>query len=389
MKFFYKALIFLMLMLVLYTPHILVFGYVIKGIYFVFVGAILWILTNFKIEVFVLHMMVIVTFVFSATFFSNFYLSSELLRQAIIFFALAVFLSALYKLSRRVLCHKGFVKVLCAVILVQSLAVLLSATIPNFAQEFHQIFVLTARGSRYIGEDVLINRYSGFAPSGFSILSVYTAMLLVLLDRERNVMNSAWLLNFTIGVGLASLIFIGRLGLYIALAYFCARFLISKPLRSLGLLSLVMVLFIISPYGVAFFENLPAIFFAFELFFEGSSQTTTTLVNSEYFFPQVSLFGDGRLLRSEGGVDSDVGFVKMLSAVGYFGVVTFYTCFIALLIFGATGKKSQIGATSILLLSCIYLIGNLKDLYFLSSGYTQALLLALLFEKARGNSVNG
>tara|TARA_B110000503_G_C7046757_1_gene370531 strand:- start:62 stop:967 length:906 start_codon:yes stop_codon:yes gene_type:complete len=264
-------------------------------------------------------------------------------------------------------------------LVLQSLVIIASALLDGFSDSFHSVFVLSDKAEQYIGTNVLVNRYAGFAPSGFSLLSVYMALLAILVNESTGEGERSGAHYIFILVVMFALIFVGRSGLY----YFLMYLIVSGTVFSLRSLVIVLgVLFV----TVGFASNISLDFsnyfdFAFEIFLNGFSSTSTdTLLDNEVFVPEGSFFGSGNLVRAEGGANSDLGWIKLLTCFGYAGVLIYFALFFYVFSNGLNPRSCR-SAIFLYLMAAIFIF-NFKDLYLLSSGYIQVFIIMYFMHRS-------
>ena len=381
MSFLINLMRFCLVGIFLFTPHLNIFGYHLKSVYLLasLAGLQLFFQRDVNKHLVILCSvvcaLVTIGFVFNAT------VSFEIIRQVIIFVVLFIFYGGLIKRSSFTQDIQGqLVNFIFLWLVLQSFIIIVSATSENFAEAFHSIFLLTERGDRYIGEDVLVHRYSGFAPSGFSIMSVYMALLTIFVDRV-GLAKKAYTYRFSFFVlVLVALIFVGRSGLYLLATYIIIVSIKSNFKQ--GLLVSLIGIFLMSRMP-EFSETMISSFkFAFELFLSGgTSYSTATIIENELFLPEPSFWGHGVLVRSEGGVESDLGWVKLLYCFGYAGTIVYFMTFTYLISNGF--RRAIMMSPMFLIVLASFIIFNFKDLYFLASGYIQVVIVFYFFNREK------
>lgn len=380
MPYFYRSIRFVLLGLFLFTPHLAVLGYTVKTIYIICVLAIFGLFFKRSVDSKLLILVSVVFLLLCIGFIFNQTVSLELVRQVFIFSMLFLAYEAMSGQRREGFSNSfrliSYIKIW---LLLQSLAIIASALLDGFSDSFHSIFVLTDKAERYIGANVLVNRYAGFAPSGFSLLSVYMALLAILVNEstdkgERSVAHFGIIL-----VVMFALIFVGRSGLYYLIMYFILSGTVFR-LRSFAIVLGVVF------FTVGFASNISlALFnyfdFAFELFLNGFSSTSTdTLADNEVFVPDASFFGSGNLVRAEGGAGSDIGWIKLLTCFGYLGVLIYFSSFLYVFSNGLKAKSWR-SPVFLYLLAAMFIF-NFKDLYLLSSGYIQVFIIMYFMHRS-------
>jgi hypothetical protein len=378
LKFFRETSHFLFIGILIFTPHLSIFGYRLKTIYIVVFIAFLSLIIKRAVDKKVFILLCLVCFLVSTNFIFNASVSVEVLRQIFIFLALFIcFDLSLDQHPRSVFGITSPMRYIQVWLVLQSLVIISSALIDGFAQNFHSVFLLTERAERYIGVDVLVNRYSGFAASGFSTLSVYMGLLGVLVN-ETLLKSKDSLHRATFNIVLVfALFFVGRSGLYIYMVYILISGMLLKTSNliwlSIFVFSVALLDFELSD------ELLTYLRFAFELILNGSSSSTDQLLEHEYFLPQPSFWGSGSLLRSEDGVNSDAGWVKLLYCFGYLGTIFFVAGF--LYVFSNGFRLKVVASTVFVFFIGVFFLFNFKDLFFLSSGYIQAYIILYLLNR--------
>jgi hypothetical protein len=373
MIYFNKLAHFLLLGFFLFTPHLAIFGFTVKTIYILFLIAIFSLLFKRSIDTKLFILVSFMALLLCISLILNQTISLEVVRQVFIFTILfLVYEFIIGSQSENFLNSSRLVSYIKIWLFLQSLVIIASALIEGFADSFHSFFLLSEKAERYIGTEVLVNRYAGFTPSGFSLLSVYMALLAIFINestkkRKRSV--SHFLFIFVV---LIALVFVGRSGLYFFLLYLFLSGNIFR-IRSLAFITAASLLaFIISP-NISF-DLFNYFDFAFELFINGfSSNSIETLANNEIFVPEPSFFGSGNLVRAEGGADSDIGWIKLITCFGYLGVLIYFSLFFYVFSNGLNARS--LTSPIFLYLMAALVVFNFKDLYLLSSGYIQVFII--------------
>ena len=374
MIFLTNISVFFYVGLLLFTPHVLS----LPMIYFIALVELLFFTLRPSISrSFFYFIFFILTAGFIASFI-NAYLSLEFVRQLLIFIIMCLGISRVFSKMG----EKHLINIIWVWLIIESLIVITSGFFNDFALHFHDLFTLTEKGYRYIGDNVLVNRYSGLSPSGFSLLSIYLSLLLVML-LESNFLSQLKKVTVLFLV-VISLLFIGRSGLFVMILYLffkSSRYMLSSKGFSYIVLAWSIILLVIS---LESFVQTSFLVFALEPFFKGfDSVTLSTLINTELFFPDEGLLGSGALIRSEGGVDSDVGWVKLAAFWGYFFTLLYALSFVVLFFY-----KLQFNYMfQVLFFITIWFVFNFKDLLFVSSGYIQAFIILFLISRTRGQDV--
>jgi hypothetical protein len=261
----------------------------------------------------------------------------------------------------------------------QSLVIIASALLDGFSDSFHSVFLLTEKAELNIGKDVLVNRYAGFAPSGFSLLSVYMALLAILVNESTHKSERSGMHYIFILLVMFALVFVGRSGLY----YFLIYLIVSGTFFRLRSLIIVLGIYLVT---IGFVSDISLDLynyfdFAFEIFLNGfTSITTDTLLENEVFVPEGSFFGSGQLVRAEGGPNSDLGWIKLLTCFGYLGVLIYFALFFYVFSNGLNPRSFR--STPFLYLMAAIIIFNFKDLYLLSSGYIQVFIIMYFMHRS-------
>lgn len=381
----HKVSQFLLLGIFIFTPHVAILGSRVKGIYILSFLALITLMRMRYVDhrmtlfVYLISILMGISFAFNGT------VSVEAVRQVLIFTILYLSFQGIFKATPSNFDRQRDVILFIKIWLtLQSGVILASVFIDGFVNNFHDIFLLTEKAERYIGSNVLVNRYSGFAPSGFSLLSIYMALLAVLVNESTERSERSFLHYAFIIVVALSLIFVGRSGLY----FFVCYLIISMSLFSLRF---YLICFLLVLVFTVKFNNISGdlwnyLDFAFELFLNGFSTTSTdTLIEDEVFVPEFTFWGSGELLRVEGGANSDIGWIKLLTCFGYVGVTLYFVLFIWTF---SGGLKSGFYRLPILyyIISAI-VIFNFKDLYFLSSGYIQVFIIVYYMQLGQKRGV--
>lgn len=306
----------------------------------------------------------------------NLHFSFEFLRQIFLFLILYIFIKFWMEEFLKKYSLSSFIDILFYAVFLNSFVIIFSALSDEFSKSFYSFVMLTDKAHRYIGDNVLVSRFSGFAPSGFSIFSVYYALLLILINEMKLFFRSnvSFVYLFFILLSCIALVLIGRSGLLLFILYFLLRlFSFNFKFIIFFFFAAASFLFLIS--SIVFSDEFILYFeFAFEIFLNNfSTESTDTLLSNEYFIPDVGIFGNGRLTRDEFGQNSDVGFIKFL---GYMGPIILIAYLFSFVTFFSNSFKAfkDFKMLSFFYFSS-YLIFNFKDFYFLSSGYIQAFLI--------------
>ena len=355
-------------MVVLFTPHLFFFPL----IYLVAIVEAHYLLKLRIISKTLLLFLLSISTVLSVSFATNGVISKEIVRQIIVF-------AILFLAIRRIYIRDGertFLKYIMGLLGIQCLLILCSAYIEGFAVQFHEFFTLTEKGYRHIGENVLVNRYSGFAPSGFSFLSAYMALLGIIIIQDVNIRKHHKFILFLVLV--VAIFSVGRTGL-ILLSVFLMLEAFKKNKAFIALC--IPISFIILPYikGLEFPYGTLLNFVLDPLVNGFESVTLKALITNEWYLPEIYLFGDGLFFRSEGGELSDVGLVKYLGAIGPIMLFLLMIVFLGFFFWGV--RKDKLGI--VITFSIFWLLLNFKDFYFVSSGYVQAFIIVWLLTRQR------
>lgn len=309
---------------------------------------------------------------------------------------------ALYK-SRylsTLLIHMFYVGVLHGLIII---AILVSANARAIAES------LFFYSDKAVVSLLTLSSSSGILFEGYGILSITQAMTfvcgLVVMSVDYQLRGAVGTMKFVIGatVIFVSIVLSGRTGLLVFLVGLAVFGAVSMVARSSGesgrsrkfpMLVLVAVLSALTVYSVSFVEELTGISNAlrhgFELYFvyadEGRIGTASTDVLFGRMFHGVTdlvglLFGTGNYL-SDGSLESDVGYVKLLFGSGIVGIVAALGYYVHVGFVAYHERTSNRSIAFILTyLCCTMLVVNLKDFYIDNmQGQTQifSLCFALL-----------
>lgn len=346
----------------LFTPHLFFF----PTIYLVLlIETTLFFFTRKIKKDFLIFLSIVLLMSLISSTFNNIF-SFEFFRQVIIFFILYLGLNRIYDNLN----DSTFFKLILCWLLLQCLVIILSGLLPTFANFFHDIFTLTDKAQRYIGDNVLVNRYSGFSPSGFSTLSVYLTLLLFLIINNDNFSGFTKVITSTLVF--FAIVFVGRSGFVSLFLYTIFISLFSIRSFLIFIFSILIIFLNIQfLFDIDISQN-KAVEFAIDPFINGfDSVTLKVLLDSEIYFPEFSLFGNGALIRSEGGEHSDLGWVKLVGFWGY--IFTFTYGFLFIWFVCNNSERNHKSLVYIFLI--IWTFFNFKDMYFLSSGYIQAFII--------------
>jgi hypothetical protein len=327
--------------------------------------------------------------------------SIELFIKAVLYFMSSYFIVEIYfklykdKYEDVLIKHVFIVGVLNSIITISFyVSSSLRMTAINFL-EFSDIHEAWAKEGRRIFDISM-----GGGSSGSVVFAVLFILGLNLLIKEKNKIKYliGLLLNFV------AIILTGRAGLYIVII--CAPFyyyLISKLSKNnlklsnkafgykntlkIAIITIVLVFMTISflPNSIKDqFMNTTAKW-AFESLYNQrdgqgfTSQSMEVVFGQMYFIPKDNLiFGNSNFGRTGGVlpyIQSDVGYVRTLHALGILGIVIIYSPFIYLIFFAYKKIKMCYSANVLLFYSLITIVVNFKEFHYMPRGGASILFL--------------
>lgn len=405
---------FLGLFFLLFSPHILIFGVVIKTVYlFVVVpgimGMLLYIYSHKRniIE----RNMLLVMFIALVYFFLISGLNSfqdlsvikEILMGFVILFACYYYAYRYYKIYRDRFVFRLFSDLNKAGVL-HSVIVIATFLSPGFKLFLYSFISVTDKSMRYLFGEVLYERYQGIVPSGFSFLSTTHALLLVIgvwaFYMNDNKYKLGHIIIFWLGqlIIFASICLIGRTGLVVIIIF--AIFLIilriqefikDSRLSKKTFKLLVALLIILTPivFTVPFSKYQKNIDYAFQTVINYSESreldpSTTDVLQNHFIFPDNAfelLFGTGNFGRSDKlpCIPSDVGYVLFIYGAGIFGMLVGYSFYFIGLCYAYKYRRLNPYLFSFIAVYFLALIVlNLKDYYYISyAGYSQVFFIMM------------
>jgi len=263
--------------------------------------------------------------------------------------------------------------------------------------------VLVINDDRYLSS----SRMKGFSNSGGAGLSylqtigVFTACSLFLVEKTK---RNIYFLILSIVIITVSQIFIARTGMFFSILIIAGMVLqrainkgslvtFSKQVLGIGILAFLVfnAYFLLIPSDKAEAFNDKVLGRALEFYenYESSgefSTNSTTALNSMYFLPKTelqTLFGAGIWDDAPGTrktysrqVDSDVGYVRIIFAVGLFASIFFYSIYFRFLKGLYESEFSRYFKLGLLCLLLIFVMGEFKEPFLIrSSGIIKSLCL--------------
>ncbi len=276
-------------------------------------------------------------------------------------------------------------------ILINSLIILLTVYSNEFKEFIYQYIYITEKAERYLFGDVEVNRYPGVTVSGFTALSVMTAIIILFLmmfgikyveTRDKRLLK----IYAICLISTFSLIFVARTGLYISLIILLGFSLIYalKILQNKAFfLSVKISILCLCFYFAVGETNYLFTSFAFEIinnYFSGEglrSVSTDNLIEKEFFFPinfTEFLIGNGNFGRGSEYISSDIGWVLFINFGGILGSIIIYLPLLYIGLGGFIYKKNKYFGLFLFFSMLILLICNFKDIFYLSHGYIQPII---------------
>ncbi len=421
-KLFNQHLPLLFLMtLFLFTTQFNIIGLQIKSYWFCVLGLALYEILRYGIVrqygAFLVTLIIAYIYILiNQLIFGRFdeFISTQMLSAVLILFSASA-LVRLYKTAFFLDWRDVIINHIIAAALLNSIVIILSVFSSEFREFFYSIVYITEKASKYLTETAVHTlRYPGFTVSGFSFLSVMTALIVLaaMLHHKfvlgfSNGSNTTTRFLFIILI-ILTLIFVARTGLLISIVLFVVylTFFVSYNIRRRNFAMPLIAFFILAAIAgsvLYLFEDYTA--FAFELIInyvsgEGFSTTSTdTLKDNEFFFNDdqfLFLFGTGNFGRGHDYIDSDIGWVLFFSGAGAIGTMILYLPLIYLAASGFINRAEPYMKIYMLVSVSLLLLANFKDIYYLSHGYIQPIMLffAIIVHSKRlhknsFNSLNG
>lgn len=402
------------LFFLIFSPHILIFGVVIKTVYlFVVVPGFMGMYVYFKdgernvVEKSMLMFMLfglIYFFVISGiNSFKDTGVIKEIMMGLIIFFACFYFVYNYRKIYGDHFVTRLFSDLNKAGIL-HSVIVIATFLSPGFKSFLYKFISVTELSTRYLFGEVEYERYQGIVASGFSFLSTTHALLLVIgiwgfyMNNKKYRLGEIilfWLgqLMIFVSIGL-----IGRTGFVVILIFlsvlffmrvfdFIKGFTLSK--KTIKSVFVFLILLIAILFTVDFTKYTKNINYAFETVIKYTEsreldRSTTEILEGHFIFPDSTfklLFGTGNFGRSEylPNIPSDVGYVLFIFGAGIFGMLVGYSFYFIGLYYSYKYRRlNPYLSTFIAVYFFALIILNLKDYYYISyAGYSQIFFIMI------------
>ncbi len=406
---------FMGLFFLFFPPHVLIFGVVIKTVYFfIVVPAIMGIYVfvvkgerNIVVKKVLLFMTLgLVYLVLRAgiEYFRDISAIREMVMGFVIFFACYYFVY-MYQLMYadqylvRLFIDMNTVGVLHSVIIISTFL------FPEFKLFLYDFIAVTGKSYKYLFNEVNVPRYQGIVQSGFSFLSTTHALLLIIgvwgfyMDKKNYRLSRIILFLFGQLILFTSIALVGRTGFVVLLMFLCIfvlwriklflihPFVLKKTAKLIfAFIGFLIVIF----YSIDFSNYAVNLKHAFEFIFNWMETgrlftfSTSVLLENEYFFPDNMfdlIFGISKFGRSINcpRIASDVGYVLFIYGAGIFGMLIAYSFYFVGVYYACKYRRlNQHLAIFIIVYFIMLIIVNFKDYYFVSySGYIQVYFIMI------------
>jgi hypothetical protein len=407
-------LYFVGLFFLIFSPHIMVFGVVVKTVYVFIVApglAGIYLYSKARerniVETRTLSFMFLSLLYFIALSgigtFQEISVVKEILMGVIILFACFFYVHYYHKIHGNSFVTHIFFD-LNMVGVCHSCIVIATFLWPSFKRFLYDYVSVTERSMRYLFGEVENERYQGIAVSGFGTLSTTHALLLVAgvwalyMDNRRLRTGRVilfWLRQLLIVVAIG---LIGRTGFVIVLVFVGALFALrareflrdmrvsSRTIKSAFAILVLSVTVFLTVDVSRYSRNID---YAFETVirfkesreFDGS---TTEVLQNQWIFPDTIvgvLFGTSNFGRSDEltYIPSDVGYVLFIFGAGIFGMFVAYGFYLVGLYYAYRFRVlyPYLSAYIVIFLFALIIL-NLKDYYFISyAGHSQIYFIML------------
>jgi hypothetical protein len=421
--FYFFGLFFLM-----FPPHLIIHGYTIKTVYFFVVipgiiGGYKFLVKRKKsaVEKDTLLLMFIAFVYFcilsGLVLFKDTSVISQILLGVVILFACSFYVNNYNKIYGDQFIPQLF-KDLNKACIINSLFVIATFLSPHFKEFLYSFIGISETSRRYLFGDVLVARYQGIVPSGFSFLSTTHALLLIIgiwgffMDKKKYRITE--IILFSIGqiIIFASILLIGRTGLILilffllGLIFYRINYIIQNYRASKKSFKLIFAFVVIALLGlmtVNFSKYKKNLNFAFELVItltqkRSLDRSTAHILNHMLFFPHKPVelfFGTGNFGRNNSMpyINSDVGYVIFINGAGIIGMLVAYSFFLPGFYYSFKyWRLNPFLSWFITVYLFALMILNLKDYYYVSQvGYSQIyfIMICILGKKIDWKNING
>lgn len=382
-----KLIIFILLLLSLFSPHLNILGVNVKTVYFfivmpAFLGVLI-ILKNMKLlKAEFYFLLAILVALFFSTLISWMAYAVDIgqivatIRGITLFFCSYFFVHIYKRIYKENFFDVLLLHILYAVI-VNSMLILLLFLIPDIKPIYHNIVLLSdTQADQGMRNDMFV-RLSGLVHSGFGALSVVNAvgfvivLYLYLYSPNKTISLSKFI--FYAAIIFVTTVLVGRLGLVImmmsvglVILSIRSRRLLLKYLKMLILLILIMIFI-----GIAFYISFEERFIfgfltIFDLYLQGKLDPSTSSVLEGRFAHDLGfkdwLIGTGD--SSLETVNEDSGYIRLISGGGILGFMIMYFFMIIPIVFVV--KKALPYGILVLLVAfpVIILVVNIKNVFY-------------------------
>jgi hypothetical protein len=407
-------LYFVGLFFLIFSPHIMVSGVIVKTVYLFIVApglAGIYLYSKARkrhiVETRTLSFMFLSLLYFIAVAgigtFQDISVIKEILMGVIILFACFFYVHYYYKIhGNRFVPH--IFSDLNMVGFCHSCLVIATFVSPRFKHFLYDYVSVTERSMRYLFGEVENERYQGIVASGFSTLSTTHALLLVAgvwalyIDNRRMRPGSVilfWLRQLVILVAIG---LIGRTGFVIVLLFLGALFVLRVreflsrlrfSSRTIKSLFAILVLSVTASLTVDVSRYSKNIEYAFEPIIRYTEsrefdRSTTDVLQNQWIFPETLcglFFGTGNFGRSDAldYIPSDVGYVLFIAGAGILGMLVAYSFYLVGVYYAYRFRVlyPYLSAYIVVFLFALIIL-NLKDYYFISyAGHSQIFFIML------------
>jgi hypothetical protein len=409
-----RYLLFAGLFFLMFPPHILIGGFILKT-YFLFIvlpgliGGLIFILkrkgTIVEKNTISLLMMALAYFILLSGIglFKDISVVSQTMLGFVILFACWLYVN-MYRKKYGEQYVSQLLLDLNKACVINSIFVILTFLSPGFKHLLYSFIGITETSRRYLFGDVSVARFQGIVPSGFSFLSTTHALLLVagiwgfyINKKKYNMFGIIWFAICQIII-FGAILLIGRTGLIIvllftfALIFYRLKFIVQTLRifkKSVLLIMTILVISITILVSINFTKFKKNIDFAFELVISYTQKgkldrSTTEVLTHQLIFPKKTfelIFGTGNFGRSKSlpYVYSDVGYVLFITGAGIVGMLIGFSFYIAGLYYSYKYRAlNPYLSWYITVFFVALLILNLKDYYYISQvGYSQVFFIMI------------
>lgn len=399
-----KYLFFLGLFFLIFSPHVLVFGVIVKTVYiFVVLPGLLGAYTYFvkrnksivekRTIIFLLGTLIYFIIYSGIDSFKDISVIKQILMGFITFFSSYYFVINYKKLYGDHFITRLFLD-LNRIGIIHSLIVIITFLSTGFKVFLYSFISITDLSKRYLFGIVENERYQGIVHSGFSFLSTTHALLLIIgvwgfyMNSKKPRMTE--MILFILGqiIIFISILLIGRSGLIVVFLFltFLILYRINDFFRGMKLskrnLSMVIILFtiiVIILTIVDYKKYKKNIDYAFELVIylkdKGTlDRSTSGIIQNHFIFPNSAfelIVGNGNFGRSSSfpNIPSDVGYVLFINGAGIFGMMVGFSFYFVGFYYAFKYRRLNLYLYRFIFTSIIALIIlNLKDYYYIGYG---------------------